>query len=212
MVAPPCDSAWKGFFYAPICLMAGQPRASFDGWPRFRGKGCRNPGSREEFILPSSPGDSGMLPIRNAPSDTAGILCPSLCPTGYDPVLEQDILVSVARSWRRHYTRSALNSHREVPIDSTASGLRPAQHLASGGASFEGCTNKQTPGAVPGSGPNDHHATGILVAEPAPNRTVLDRNRSRGQDPHGITASLAKDRASRDLFSGSRTRHAGKAD
>ena len=37
-----------------------------------------------------------MLPIRTLSIDTAGTLYPSLCPNGYDPIMESDTRVASA--------------------------------------------------------------------------------------------------------------------
>ena len=121
MVAPPCDLARPGFFYAPTRLTTGHPRSSFNGWSRSRGNGCRNPESRQELLLASILGASGMFPIRTVSIDTAGTIYPSLCPGGYDPVLEYQTRVASALLLRNRHFQSAPGSTRESSIR-----LRPA--------------------------------------------------------------------------------------
>jgi hypothetical protein len=53
-----------------------------------------------------------MLSIRIPPTNTAGILYPSLCPTGYDPVLEYDIRMASAVVAATSYRHEGSSSSR----------------------------------------------------------------------------------------------------
>ncbi len=73
-----------------------------------------------------------MFPIRTSATDAAGILYPSLCPIGFDPVLEQDIRIAAARSWRNPRLRSAPGAPPEASVNSMLSGYWPGGCVATG--------------------------------------------------------------------------------
>ncbi len=75
-----------------------------------------------------------MFPIRTSATNTAGILYPGLCPTGFDPVLEQDIRLAAARSWRKPSIHSLPDSHREASVNCMTSSYCSAERVEKGRA------------------------------------------------------------------------------
>jgi hypothetical protein len=145
-----------------------------------------------------------MFPVCTSATHTAGTLYPSLCPTGYDPVLEHDIRIAAALWSRDHHLLSATVAHREPSVDFMTTTCWSVSRKAPAGPGIEGGSNEQTLGPAPIAGANDHHVARSASVPNVAGRTGCDRNPLRAEGPVGTAAATAKVGASRGRVSGSR--------